>query len=55
MEMNRKIEEMRIELNKLGGEKGFQDLQVLKMSRILDELIAKYYRMVQYKINELSG
>jgi len=55
MDIIRKIEELRTELQKLGSEKGFQDVQVIKVSQILDELITRYYRMIQYKINEMTG
>ncbi len=39
-----KIEELRLELNKLGEEKGLSDPDVINLSERLDELIVQYYR-----------
>lgn len=38
-----KIEVLRLELNKLGEEKGIGDPEVIELSQKLDELILQYY------------
>lgn len=45
MDVMQRIEELRILLDRLGKEKGFQDLEVIKISQNLDELINKYYQL----------
>ncbi len=44
MDICGKIEELRVELNKLGEEKGLSDPDVINLSERLDELIVQYYR-----------
>lgn len=44
MNLVKKIERLREELNKLGLEKGFKDPQVIKLSQRLDVLINIYYK-----------
>lgn len=48
-EMNiiHRIEELRLELNALGAEKGLKDPQVIKLSQRLDKLINEYYKLTQ--------
>ncbi|MGI6469433.1 MAG: aspartyl-phosphate phosphatase Spo0E family protein [Syntrophomonadaceae bacterium] len=45
MDIIAKIEELRIELAKLGEEKGLKHPDVISLSQQLDNLIIQYYRI----------
>ncbi|HZK86876.1 MAG TPA: aspartyl-phosphate phosphatase Spo0E family protein [Syntrophomonas sp.] len=49
MNIEQKIEVLREEMVDLGMKKGFQDQQVIIISRKLDELLNQYYRHEQGK------
>ncbi len=44
MDLVIKIEQLRLQLTKLGEKKGLQDPEVIDLSKKLDELIVLYYR-----------
>lgn len=44
MDLVAKIEQLRLQLIKLGEKKGLQDPEVMDLSKKLDELIVLYYR-----------
>lgn len=54
MDILNKIEELRSDLNKLGAEKGLQDLEVIKLSQKLDKLISAYYKLEVQDVKAIS-
>ncbi|CAA7602373.1 Aspartyl-phosphate phosphatase Spo0E-like [Acididesulfobacillus acetoxydans] len=47
--LQRRIERLRRKLNKSGGERGFKDPKVIRMSQELDQLLNQYYEANRYQ------